>query len=84
LIFVPKNNKIREELDQMMPENSKNKEFLQKLAPCIKRGGLDACVEEAGELVELHDKRAIEGYKKNQSNKTYMESIQIVQEHKAG
>jgi len=47
-----------------MPENNKTEEFLQKLAPCIERGDLDACVEEAarvaremgvgaGELMEL-------------------------------
>ncbi len=29
-----------------MPDN-KTEEFLQKLAPCIERGELDACVEEA-------------------------------------
>ncbi|NJD51490.1 MAG: tetratricopeptide repeat protein [Candidatus Methanoperedens sp.] len=36
------NKKLR-----IMPENNKTKEFLQKLAPCIERGDLDACVEEA-------------------------------------
>jgi len=47
-----------------MPENNKTQEFLQKLAPCIERSDLDACVEEAvrvaremgvgaGELLEL-------------------------------
>ncbi len=30
-----------------MPENNKTEEFLQKLAPCIERGELEACVEEA-------------------------------------
>jgi len=30
-----------------MPENNKTEEFLQKLAPCIERSDLDACVEEA-------------------------------------
>jgi tetratricopeptide (TPR) repeat protein len=30
-----------------MPENNKTEEFLWKLAPCIERGDLDACVEEA-------------------------------------
>jgi hypothetical protein len=29
-----------------MPENNNIQEFLQKLAPCIERGDLDACVEE--------------------------------------
>jgi hypothetical protein len=45
-----------------MPENTKTAEFLQKLAPCIKRSDLDVCVEEAarvaremgaGELLKL-------------------------------
>jgi tetratricopeptide (TPR) repeat protein len=47
-----------------MPENTKTSEFLKKLAPCIERGDLDACVEEAarvaremgvgaGEMLEL-------------------------------
>ncbi|VVB56408.1 Uncharacterised protein [uncultured archaeon] len=31
-----------------MPDNKKTNEFLQKLAPCIERGDLDACV--AGEF----------------------------------
>ena len=30
-----------------MPENNKSEEFLQKLAPCIERSDLDACVKEA-------------------------------------
>jgi len=30
-----------------MSENNKTQEFLQKLAPCIERSDLDACVEEA-------------------------------------
>ncbi|MCZ7384175.1 MAG: hypothetical protein O8C63_05430 [Candidatus Methanoperedens sp.] len=30
-----------------MPENNKTEEFLQKLAPCIERGELEACVGEA-------------------------------------
>ncbi len=30
-----------------MPENSKTEEFLKKLAPCIDRGELEKCVEEA-------------------------------------
>jgi len=34
-----------------MPENSKNREFLQKLAPYIERSDLDACVEEAAQLL---------------------------------
>jgi len=29
-----------------MSENNKTQEFLQKLAPCIERVDLDACVEE--------------------------------------
>ncbi|MFA4934653.1 MAG: tetratricopeptide repeat protein [Candidatus Methanoperedens sp.] len=33
-----------------MPENNKTEEFLQKLAPCIERGELEACVEEAARV----------------------------------
>ncbi|CAG0981657.1 hypothetical protein METP3_02116 [Methanosarcinales archaeon] len=33
-----------------MPENNKTEDFLQKLAPCIERGDLDACVGEAVRL----------------------------------
>lgn len=33
-----------------MSGNNKTNEFLQKLAPCIERGGLEACVEEAVRL----------------------------------
>ncbi|MCZ7355950.1 MAG: hypothetical protein O8C66_02700 [Candidatus Methanoperedens sp.] len=33
-----------------MPENNKTEEFLLKLAPCIERGELEACVEEAARL----------------------------------
>jgi len=33
-----------------MSENNKTAEFLQKLAPCIERGDLDACVEEAARV----------------------------------
>ncbi|VVB97444.1 Uncharacterised protein [uncultured archaeon] len=33
-----------------MTENSTIDEFLQKLAPCIERGELDECVEEAARL----------------------------------
>ena len=33
-----------------MSENNKTEDFLQKLAPCIERGDLDACVEEAVRL----------------------------------
>ena len=33
-----------------MSENNRNQEFLQKLAPCIERGDLDACVEEAARI----------------------------------
>ncbi len=35
---------------KIMPENNKTEEFLQKLAPCIERGELDECVEEATRL----------------------------------
>ena len=35
-----------------MAENDKTEEFLQKLAPCIQRGELDACVEEATRLAD--------------------------------
>ncbi|CAG0981579.1 hypothetical protein METP3_02112 [Methanosarcinales archaeon] len=33
-----------------MPDTNKIEEFLQKLAPCIERGELDGCVEEAVRL----------------------------------
>jgi len=33
-----------------MPENNKTEDFLQKLAPCIERGDLDASVEEAAQV----------------------------------
>jgi tetratricopeptide (TPR) repeat protein len=33
-----------------MPNDYKTNEFLQKLAPCIERGDLDACVEEAARV----------------------------------
>jgi len=33
-----------------MPENNKTEEFLQKLAPCIEGGELEACVEEAARV----------------------------------
>jgi tetratricopeptide (TPR) repeat protein len=59
-----------------MPENNKTEEFLQKLAPCIERGDLDACVEEAaremgvgaGELLDL----ATEKRKNGEDNFTYV------------
>ncbi len=35
-----------------MPENNKIQKFLQKLTPCIERGDLNACVEEAARLAE--------------------------------
>jgi hypothetical protein len=35
-----------------MPENNNIQEFLQKLAPCIERGDLDACVEEAARVAQ--------------------------------
>ena len=31
-----------------MSDNYNTEEFLKKLAPCIERGDLDACVGEAG------------------------------------
>ncbi len=34
----------------MMSDNKKIEEFLQKLAPCIERGELEACVEEAARV----------------------------------
>lgn len=69
-----------------MTDNNKIQEFLQKLTPCIERSDLDACVEEAarvvremgmgaGELLDCPRKKAIEGYKKNKSNKTYMDKM---------
>lgn len=96
-----------------MPDDNKTQEFFQKLTPCIERGELEKCVEEAarvarevgvgaGEfliffnagvgtknigknnLSDLHNKRAIEGYKKKESNKTYREINQIVHEYKDG
>lgn len=33
-----------------MPDNNKTEEFLQNLAPCIERGELEACVEEAARV----------------------------------
>ncbi len=55
-----------------MPENNKTGEFLQKLAPCIERGELEKCVEEAArvagnlgigaeELLDLSAKEGEEG-----------------------
>ncbi len=35
---------------KIMPENNKTEEFLQKLAPCIECGELEACVEEAARV----------------------------------
>jgi hypothetical protein len=35
-----------------MPDDNKTQEFLQKLAPCIERGDLDACAEEAALVVQ--------------------------------
>ncbi len=35
-----------------MPENNKTEEFLLKLAPCIERGELEACVEEAARVAK--------------------------------
>jgi hypothetical protein len=34
----------------MIPGDNKIQEFLQKLAPCVERGDLDACVEEAARV----------------------------------
>ncbi|MFZ3167305.1 MAG: hypothetical protein WA130_06790 [Candidatus Methanoperedens sp.] len=34
----------------MISDNNKTEDFLQKLAPCIERGDLDACVEEAARV----------------------------------
>jgi len=36
-----------------MPNDNKTQEFLQKLAPCIERGELDSCVEEAARGLEI-------------------------------
>ncbi len=36
----------------IMPENNKTVEFLKKLAPCIERGELEACVEEAARVAK--------------------------------
>jgi hypothetical protein len=33
-----------------MPDDNKIQELLQKLSPCIERGDLDACVEEAARM----------------------------------
>jgi hypothetical protein len=35
---------------KIMPENNKTEEFLQKLAPCIERGELEKCVDEAARV----------------------------------
>jgi len=35
-----------------MSENTKTEEFLQKLTPCIERGDLGACVEEAARVAK--------------------------------
>jgi hypothetical protein len=34
-----------------MAESSKTEEFLKKLAPCIERGELEACVEEEARVM---------------------------------
>jgi tetratricopeptide (TPR) repeat protein len=55
-----------------MPENNITQEFLQKLAPCIERGDLDACVEETArvaremeieskELLDLSTEKGVDG-----------------------
>jgi hypothetical protein len=45
---IPRYTNIRTgQFIKNMPENNKTEEFLQKLAPCIERGELEACVEEA-------------------------------------
>jgi len=33
-----------------MPDDNKTEEFLKKLAPCIERSDLDACVEKAAQV----------------------------------
>ncbi|MDD1745427.1 MAG: hypothetical protein LUQ20_06445 [Candidatus Methanoperedens sp.] len=35
-----------------MPDDNKTEEFLQKLALCIERNDLDACVEEAARVAQ--------------------------------
>ena len=35
---------------KIMPENYKTEEFLKKLTPCIERGELEKCVEEAARV----------------------------------
>jgi hypothetical protein len=35
-----------------MPENNKDEEFLQKIAPCIEHGDLEACVDEVAQLAK--------------------------------
>jgi hypothetical protein len=35
-----------------MPDDNKTQEFLQKLAPCIERGDLDACAEEEARVAQ--------------------------------
>jgi len=75
-----------------MSENNKTEEFLQKLAPVssaptlthmwTRRRGWRGYGVGAGSCWSCPRKKAIEGYIKNQSNKTYMECIQIVHEHK--
>jgi hypothetical protein len=34
-----------------MPEKNKTEEFLKKLAPCVERGELEACAEEAAQEI---------------------------------
>ena len=41
---------LDEPIKRKMSENNKTEEFLQKLAPCIERGDLDACMEEAARV----------------------------------
>ncbi len=63
-----------------MPENNKTNEFLQKLAPCIERGELEACVEEAARVAgemgigaeELWGLYANEGFEKNKNTLAYV------------
>lgn len=38
--------------EEIMPENNKTQEFLHKLAPCIERGELEGCVEEAARVAQ--------------------------------
>ena len=41
---------INQNKNEIMPDNNNTEEFLQKLAPCIERGELEAYVEEAARM----------------------------------